>query len=347
MRKAYAYVPVVLGFVALLVILVVPNARAEVSYDRLPFKDVLPLPEGPIEVRGQVRPIRLGFAQTGFNHPWRVAMIESARAEVARHPNVQLIVTDGQVDIMKQTSDVYDLIAQRVDAIILSPMESTALVPAARRVMEAGIPLIVLDRDVFTNKTLFIGQDNYKIAKQLAEYLVQLLNGRGQIVEIQGVMGSSAAIDRSRGFRDVIAKYPGIKILAWGDGQFLREPAMALMEDWLVRFPRIDAVYSHAEESAWGAVMAIKRAGREGDRILQITIDASNEGIKAVKEGVFTADGNYTPFIGDVGVRAALYALMGKDLVGKVQYEHGYKLELPELPIITRENVDQWIGKGW
>ncbi len=202
-------------------------------YKELPFTNILPLPKGPIAIDGKVRPIRIGFSQTAFNHPWRVAMIESAKAEAARHSNVQLVITDGNVDVMKQTADVQDLLAQGVDAIVLSPIESTALVPAAKQVMAAGIPLIVLDRDVFTNKTLFIGQDNYKIAYQLGKLLGQKLKGQGNVVEISGILGSSVAIDRHNGFADALKAYPGIKVLQMGDGQFLRDPAMKLMEDWL------------------------------------------------------------------------------------------------------------------
>ena len=113
-----------------------------------------------------------------------------------------------------------------------------------------------------------------------------------------------------------------------GDGEWIREPAVALMEDWLIAFPEIDAVFSHAEESSWGAQLAIRRAGRQDEGILHYTHDASNAGFQSVKDGIFMANGNYTPFIGDIGVRAALYALAGLDLPGKETYEFpGYMLQ--------------------
>ena len=313
-------------------------------YKQLPFTNILPLPDGPIGDKTIV----IGFSQTGFNHPWRVEMIRAAQAEVARHPNVSLIITDGNVDINKQNSDVDDLLTLNVDAVVMSPVESAGLVPAGNKVMAAKKPLVLLDRDIPSDKTLFIGQSNITMAKAVAELMVKKLNGKGEILEITGLIGSSPAIDRQKGMKEALAAAPDIKILATGDGKWIRDPAKALMEDWLVRFPKIDAVFSHAEESSWGAVLAIGAAKRCQPKILQYTHDGSNPGFKSVKSGMFEADGNYSPFIGDVGVRAALIALLGQDIPNKQKYENaGWLLRLPDSPVVTAENVDQWLGKGW
>ena len=314
-------------------------------YDEvLPFTDELPLPEGPIG-DGE---IVIGFSQTGFNHPWRVEMIKSAQAEVARHPNVSLVVTDGNVDIAKQNNDVQDLLAQGVDAIVMSPVESAGLVPAGNAVMEAGIPLILLDRDIPSEKTLFIGQSNITMAKAVGDVMAQMLNGEGKVLEITGLIGSSPAIDRQKGMYEAIADYPGIEVIATCDGEWIRDPAVKCMEDWLVAFDDIDAVFSHAEESSWGAQFAIARANRCGDGILNFTHDASNAGFQSVQDGMFAADGNYSPFIGDIGVRAALMALMGDEIPGKEKYEfEGWLYRLPDLPATTAENVTDWLGRGW
>jgi ABC-type sugar transport system substrate-binding protein len=318
-------------------------------YAELPFKDVLPLDDGPILINGKEKKIKIGFSQTGFNHPWRVEMVNAAKAEVERHSNVSLIVTDGNVDVVKQGNDIDDLIAQGVDAIILSPVESDGLVNATKRAMKAGIPVIVQDRDVFTDKTLFMGQSNFSLGQRVAEELVKKLNGKGNVLEITGLLGSSPAIDRHDGFMSIIKKYPNIKVLQQGDGQWIREPAVKLMEDWLTAYGKneINAVFSHAEESSWGALLAIQRANRQGDGILHYTMDGSNEGFRSVKKGEFEADGNYTPYIGQLGVRAALYTLMGKEIAGQEKYEYGAKITLPDLPVVVKSNADEWIGKGW
>ena len=317
-------------------------------YGSLPFTSVLPLPDGPVSIPGKSGDIVIGFSQTAFNHPWRIAMLEALQAEACRHPNVKLIVLDGNVDVAKQSNDVRDLLARGVDAVLLSPVESAALVPAARAVMAAKLPLIVMDRDVPIDKTLFIGQSNVTMAEGVAEKMAYDLGGKGNIVVISGLTGSSPAVDRDQGMKNVLAKYPGIKVLATGDGQWIREPAVPIMEDFLTAYPKIDAVFSHAEESSWGAQLAIARANRCKDGIRHYTFDGSNAGFKAVKAGTFQADGNYTPFIADIGLRAALYTLMGKPIPGAAPYKFpGKQLALPDSPVVIAANADQWIGRGW
>jgi ribose transport system substrate-binding protein len=314
-------------------------------YDEtLPFTDILSMDAG--EIGGE--PIVIGFSQTGFNHPWRVEMIKSAQAEVARHPNVSMVITDGNVDIRKQNNDVDDLLAQDVDAVVMSPVESAGLAPAALKVMASGKPLILLDRDVEVAKTVFIGQSNVTMAKGVGEVMVKMLNGKGNIVELTGLIGSSPAIDRQKGMYEALAEAPEITVVASGDAEWIRDPAVKLMDDFLVANEDINAVFSHAEESSWGAQFSIARAGRCGDHILQFTHDASNAGFQSVKDGLFAADGNYSPFIGDVGVRAALMALQGIEIPDLQDYEFAGKLyRLPDLPVVTAENVDEWLGKGW
>jgi len=316
-------------------------------YSGLPFTDVLPLDEGEIEVDGSSE-ITIGFSQTCFNHPWRTAMIESAEAEVARHPGVELVVLDGNCDVAKQSNDVDDLVARGVDAIILSPVESAGLAPAAGRVVSAGIPLVVLDRDVPAEKTVFIGQSNVEMARDTAERMIEDLGGEGKIVEITGLSGSSAATDRSEGLRQALEDAPGIEVIAVGDGEWVREPAVGIMDDWLTKFDEIDAVFSHAEESSWGAQQAIANAGRCGDGIRHYTHDGSSPGFEAVAAGDFQADGNYSPFIGDIGVRAALLALQGEEIADAEAYDQpGVRLELPGLPTVVPDNAEEWIPKGW
>ena len=317
-------------------------------YDKLPFTDILPIEEGPVEIDGETPELTIGFSQTGFNHPWRISMLQALQAEACRHPNIELIVLDGNVDIAKQNNDVRDLLARGVDGVVMSPVESAGLVPAARAVMDQGLPLVVLDRDVPTEKTLFIGQSNVTMAEQVAEIMAEDLGGVGKVVAITGLIGSSPAVDRDKGMQNVLAKHPGIEVLVKGDGEWIREPAVRLMDDWLVAHAEIDAVFSHAEESSWGAQLAIARAGRCDEGIKHYTFDGSNAGFKSVKDGTFVADGNYTPFIADIGLRAVLYTLQGKEIPDKQTYEFaGYLLRLPDSPTVTATNADEWIGRGW
>src|SRR6202521_3109599 len=322
-------------------------AELATFYKAQPFTSILPLPEGPVSIPGKSGDLTVGFSQTGFNHPWRVAMLAALQAEACRHPNIKLVVLDGNVDVAKQNNDVRDLLARGVDAVLLSPVEAAALVPAARAVMSAGLPLIVMDRDVPTDKTLFIGQSNVTMGEGVAEKMAKDLGGKGNIVVITGLKGSSPAVDRDKGMKNVLAKYPDIKVLATGDGQWIRDPSVPIMEDFLTAHPDIAAVFSHAEESSWGAQLAIARAKRCKDNIRQYTFDGSNAGFKATKAGTFQADGNYTPYIADVGLRAAIYKLMGKDIPGEQAYQFpGKELVLPDSQTVVQAHADERIGRG-
>lgn len=329
------------------------EVKEESGYDSLPFPEIFPLDAGAIQINGEEKEIVIGFSQTAFNHPWRAEMINSAQAEVDRHPNVKMVTTDGNADIVKQSGDIRDLISKGVDAIVMSPVESGGLVGAVEDATAAGIPVIVLDRDVFTDKrTVFIGQSNVTMGAAVAEEMVAALKEKygepkGKILEITGLMGSSPAIGRKEGMESVLKNYPDIEILATGDGEWIREPAVKLMEDWLIAYDEIDAIYSHAEESSWGAQLAITRAGRQDEGIMHFTMDGSNEGFVSVRDGEFMADGNYTPYIGQLGIRAALYTLMGKELDGSVDYEYGKQIVLPDSPVVTGKNAEEWVGQGW
>ncbi|MHB1319734.1 MAG: hypothetical protein ACYCYF_14065, partial [Anaerolineae bacterium] len=122
----------------------------------------------------------------------------------------------------------------------------------------------------------------------------------------------------------------------------------ALMDDWLVRYPKIDAVFSHAEESSWGAQTSIARADRCADKILHFTHDGSSAGFQSVADGQFGADGNYSPFIGDIGVRAALMLLQGQKIPDAKAYgQPGSYLQLPDLEVVTPDNAAKWVPLGW
>lgn len=322
---------------------------SHLSSSQLPFKDVLPLPAGPVDVSGK-KTITIGFSNTCYNVAWRVSMLASVQAEVERHSNVKLVAVDGNCDSAKQVNSVKDLLALHVDAVILSPLESSGLVPAAKAVMAAGIPLVTLDRDVTSDKSLFIGQSNVTMAEAVAKQMIKDMNGQGNIVDVTGLSGSSPAIDRQKGLKTALASAPGIHILATGDGQWIAAPAKKLMQDWIVRFgaKKINAVWTDTEVSAWGTLPAIKQASACDAKIKQYTMDGSQAGLKDVKAGTFAAEGTYSPLIGDVSVRAAILLLQKKAIAGAKSYDQpGKWLQLPDSPVATTSNAAELIPNAW
>ena len=129
------------------------------------------------------------------------------------------------------------------------------------------------------------------MAEGVAEKMAKDLGGKGNIVVITGLKGSSAALDRDKGMKNVLAKYPDIKILATGDGQWIRDPSVPIMEDFLTAYPKIDAVFSHAEESAWGAQLAVARANRCKDDIKHYTLTARTPGSRPSRRALFRLTG--------------------------------------------------------
>jgi len=161
---------------------------------------------------------KVGFSQCTTLEPWRVQFNKDIEAEAKNHPEVELIITDGQDKTEKQVADVENLIAQQVDVLLISPKESAGLTGVVEKAIDAKIPVIVLDRNVDTKRiTQFIGGDNALIGKAAGEYAVKLLGGPGKavgnVVEIWGGMGTQPAHDRHDGFHAFTDKEPGIKYL--------------------------------------------------------------------------------------------------------------------------------------
>lgn len=207
----------------------------------------------------------IGFSQANLGEPWRVAMNAEVREAAQAHPEFRIVYADAQQDNAKQVADVESFLRQRVDLLIISPNEAKPLTPIVKRVFEAGIPVIVLDREIEGETyTTFIGADNRAIGQAAGEFVVELLGGRGNVVEIKGLPGSTPARDRSEGFRAAIAGFPGIRIVHDPVANWLREEAMAQMEAALSAHPRIDLVYAHNDPMAVGAYLAARAKGRDG-----------------------------------------------------------------------------------
>lgn len=260
---------------------------------------------------------KVGFSQATTIEPWRAQFNKDIIAEADKHPEVELIVTDGEDKTEKQVADVENLIRQEVDALLISPKESAGLTGVVVQAIDAGIPVFVLDRNVETDKyTQFVGGDNKLIGRAAGEYAVELLGGpgkaQGNVVEIWGGMGTQPAHDRHDGFHEFTDKEPGIKnLLDQQSGDWKQDQAYNLMANALRSNEKIDLVYGHNDPMAYGAYLAAKDVGREKE-IKFIGIDAlPAEGVTWVKNGELTATFLYaTP--GAEGLRQAIKYLNGE-----------------------------------
>lgn len=209
-----------------------------------------------------------------------------------RHPNVTLVFKDAQNDSLRQRAQVEELVAQRIALLIISPKESAPLTKPVAEAYKKQIPVIVLDRAVDGDQfTMFIGADNRRIGREAGKLAASLLGGKGNIVELKGLMTSTPGRDRHAGFREGLAldENPGLKVVFEADMQWLEPNARKEMESALATHPSIQLVYAHNDPGAHGAYLAAKAAGRE-KQMRFVGIDAlPHEGVRYVREGILDA----------------------------------------------------------
>lgn len=268
---------------------------------------------------------KVGFAQTESNNPWRIAQTNSMKAE-AEKLGYQLVYTDAAGSAAKQVADVNSMIAQGVDVIFLAPREEKPLIPAVMAAKKAGIPVILLDRNVDQSLAkagedyvTFIGSDFIAEGKRVAEWLAKNANGKSKIIELEGTTGSSPANDRKKGFDEAIAAAGGFEILASQTGDFARDKGRQVAEALLQAHPDADIVYAHNDEMAIGAIAAIEAAGKvPGKDILVLSIDGGKEAVQAVIDGTIAVVVECNPRFGPKGFEIMQKYAAGEKIEPKV-----------------------------
>jgi ribose transport system substrate-binding protein len=239
---------------------------------------------------------KVGFAQTESNNPWRIAQTKSMHDEAAKL-GYQLVYTDAAGSAAKQVADVNSMIAQGVDLIFLAPREEKPLIPAVMAAKKAGIPVILLDRNVDQSLAkagedyvAFIGSDFIQEGSRVAEWLIKNSNGKTKIIELEGTTGSSPANDRKKGFDEAINAAGGFTILASQTGDFARDKGRQVAESLLQAHPDADVIYAHNDEMAMGAIAALEAAGKvPGKDVIVLSIDGGKEAVQAVVDGKINA----------------------------------------------------------
>jgi galactofuranose transport system substrate-binding protein len=247
----------------------------------------------------------VGFAQMGHDNPWRMAQTASLKSEAAKR-GFDIVVTDAQDQTSKQVADVEDLIARQVDVILLAPREFEGLAPALQAAREANIPVILVDREAEgtagEDYVTFLGSNFVDQGRRAAEWLVKETNGQAGIVELTGTPGSSVATDRARGFREVIAQHPGMRILASQTGEFSRANGQRVMQNIAQSLGnQITAVYAHNDEMVLGAIQALRAAGRRpGQDVKLVSIDGERAALEAIQRGELGATVESNPRFGPI-----------------------------------------------
>jgi len=261
--------------------------------------------------------VTLGLSISTLDNPFFVALRDGAQAE-ARAKGVNLITVDAQNDAAKQIASVEDLIQKKVPVILLNPTDSDAVANVVKEATAAGVKVISLDRAVNgAEVSSHIASDNVAGGKMAAEFLLKKIGDKGNVVELAGIPGSSAARERGEGFESVIKTDPNVKLLAVQPADFDRAKGLAVMENILQRSHDIQGVFAQNDEMALGAERAIEEAGLK--QVAIVGFDATPDGVAAVKAGKMAGTIQQKPeLIGKLGVDTALHLIDGQPVEKRI-----------------------------
>lgn len=275
--------------------------------------------------------IKIGITLYSLKNEFTVRIANAAEVK-ANELGIELVVYDGNYDPSTQISQVETMISDGCDGIILNPQDAQACAPCVDKAVEAGIPVVGVNTRVESDKlTSYVGSQDVLAGEMEMQKIADLLDGKGNIVIIEGPMGQSAQIERKEGIQNILEKYPDIKVLAEKTANWSRSEGMTVMENWLQAFDEIDAVVAENDEMALGAREAIKASGKD---IPAIGVDGITDALAAVEEGNLIAsifqDGAGQ---GSKAVEVLYDVIKGKDV------DENYWIDFEE---VIKDNVDEF-----
>ena len=244
---------------------------------------------------------RIGLVISTQNNPFFVTLKEGAEAK-AKELGHDLIVLDSQDNPAKELGNVEDLLVKGVDVLLINPTDSDAVVSSVKAANRSKIPVVTLDRAANGgNVVSHVASDNVLGGEMAGNFIVEKLGGKGKVVELEGIPGTTAARDRGTGFNKAAAGK--LEVVAKQAADFDRTKGLNVMENILQAQPEIQAVFAHNDEMALGALKAIEASGRD---IFVVGFDATDDAVAALKEGKLAATVAQKPAeIGAIGVEVA------------------------------------------
>lgn len=232
--------------------------------------------------------IVIGMTVPGLQFPFFVTMKQEAEAAAAKL-GVKINFIDAQNASDKQMAAIETFVSQKVDGILISPLTEDSLVPAIEDAVKAGIPVATVDRKANTNAVLIhVGADNVEGGRAAARFIIEKLGNKGTVIELEGTPGASAAIDRKKGFDEII-KTSNVKLLVSQSADFTRSKAQSVMENLMQVYPKFDAVFGANDEMIIGAIEAMLAAGVNPASKVTIGFDATTDAFTYMKEGKLNA----------------------------------------------------------
>ncbi|WP_046173638.1 ABC transporter substrate-binding protein [Domibacillus indicus] len=295
---------------------------------------------------GDKEKLVIGFSQVGAESEWRTANTKSMQ-DAIKEAGHELKFSDAQQKQENQIKAIRSFIAQKVDAIVFSPVVETGFETVLKEAKDAGIPVFLADRAVDIEDdslwVTFLGSDFVEEGRKAANWLVEETKdaeGDVNIVELQGTVGSAPAIDRKEGFEEVIADHPNLKIIKSQTGDFTRAKGKEVMEAFLKSDgENIDVLYAHNDDMAIGAIQAIEEYGlKPGEDIKIIGVDAVKGAFEAMAAGKMNVTVECNPLFGPQMVDLIEAHLAGEEIEKRVAVEESmYTMDQAEELLPTRE----------
>ncbi|HWC96304.1 MAG TPA: substrate-binding domain-containing protein [Candidatus Sulfopaludibacter sp.] len=293
------------------------------------------------ETNGGKKQFLVAFSQANNAEPYRAMQNALMQKLFAQYPDVRLVISDAQQDNSKQVGQVETFIRQKPDLLIVAPNERAALTAVMGQAMDAKIPVICLERDILQpNYTSYVHSDNVAIGRLAGQFIVDSLTKKygkpkGKVVAMRGLLGVEGEINRDKGAREVLQKYPEIQIVADPVADWIQAKAKDRMTEVLRAQPQIDVVYGHNDPMAIGAYLAAKELNREKEMIFVGVDGLGGEagGIKKVMDGVLAATFVY-PLCVDKAV----------EIANRMLHEPGFRPEKEytlDSVMVTPENAAQ------
>ncbi|MFK3789816.1 MULTISPECIES: sugar ABC transporter substrate-binding protein [Pseudomonas] len=234
--------------------------------------------------------VRIGVSMSQFDDTWLTYLRESMDQKAKSMPEgVQLQFEDARSDVVKQLSQVESFVSQKVDAIVVNPVDTAATRKITEAAVKAGIPLVYVNRrpdDLALPKgVVTVASDDLEAGRMQMQYLADKMGGKGSVVILLGDLANNSTANRTKGVKEVLAKYPGIRIDQEQTGVWLRDRGMTLVNDWLTQGREFNAVVANNDEMAIGAAMALNQAGVERGSVLIAGVDGTPDGLRAVQRG--------------------------------------------------------------
>jgi ribose transport system substrate-binding protein len=293
--------------------------------------------------------VTIGFSAPAADHGWMAAITNGAKAQADKYKDVKLDVAEGTNDVNTQISQVETFINQKVDAIVLLPFDGAALTPVAQKAMDAGIPVINVDRqfDSVTAARSTILGDNYGMGLSAGSYICSRLKNKPNAVvaEIAGIDSLPLTQDRSRGFKDALSAC-GLKVSNRVAAEFTVESGEEAASNLLQAAPHIDAIWNHDDDQGVGVLAAIKNSGRK--EFFMVGGAGSANAMRSIKAGdsVLQATVIYPSTQAADGVRLARLLGQNKALSDLVEVQVPKQIVL-SAPVVTKDNVDKYLGSAF